>query len=468
MTYTPTDWSYDYNEQGDKIYRDHRLNIVLTNLKTVHSLISQVKSDSDVNLLYVQNNVGTHTILDPTVQTLGWIASKIVESLGMAFPAGTAASVITTIFAKLLSGVIQNVTTNKSTDEYNKIQGKVNDIRDFMIQIFDFIKVDLTEGIDDLEKHWNKVYECPGALLPNIKGKMTLSELGDYDQYFPKDGSGDFDILRDKLDTFGTYTFTQQLLPIKWKIKKQKAFPGDGISNYIKGWNTEWYKVYNHNTWDRWRSSPNFPEIPDDLRGDIEGPHFDVGDNWNNGVNEQEFFSFSETFRYYPWSTSAQDNNRWTYWSGKHAPSIDENGNIKEGLSFLDAIDDIKSGIYYSPGQWSLEDGFPNHPSYLCWYKVKNSVDRQDHINDKRTTTLLNKDCAIDWVYDSNSIFTWGRAYRGITLNHYYLVDRDGGHASQEFCDWLFKDDGFGNTVRPRAVAEKVDVYHNWGLPFYN
>jgi hypothetical protein len=470
MKYTPINWHYSINEQGDKIYDDHRLNVVLTNLKTVHELISQVKSDSDVNLLYVQNNVGSHTILDPTVQTLGWIASKIVESLSMAFPAGTPSAVIATIFAKLLSGIVQGVTTNKETDQYNKILGKVNDIRDFMTQIFDFLKADLTEGIDDLQGHWNKVYECPGALLPDIKGKITLSELGDYDQFFPKNGSTDFDTLRDKLDTFCNYTFTQKLLPIKWKIKRQKAFPGDGISNLIKGWNTERYKVYNHNTWDRWRNSPNFPEIPSDLRDDIEGPFFDVGDEWDNGVNKQELFSWGEVFRYYPWSTypGVNNDNKWTYWSGKHNPTYDENGNIKQGLSFLDALQDIKDGIFYGPGQWSLEDGFPNHPSYLCWYKVRNSVDRQEHVNDRRPTTLLDKNCAIDWVYDSNSIFTWGRAYRGITLNHYYLVDSDGGHASQELCDWLFKDDGFGNIVKSRAIAEKVDVYHNWGLPFYN
>ena len=71
-----------------------------------------------------------------------------------------------------------------------------------------------------------------------------------------------------------------------------------------------------------------------------------------------------------------------------------------------------------------------------------------------------------DWIYDSNSIFTWGRAYRGITLHHYTLIDENGNYAPKEFCNWLFKDNGHGKIVNENGVTEIGDVYHNWSFRF--
>jgi hypothetical protein len=36
--------------------------------------------------------------------------------------------------------------------------------------------------------------------------------------------------------------------------------------------------------------------------------------------------------------------------------------------------------------------------------------------------------------------------------------------ASEDLCNYLFKDDGFGNVINPDAVAMRQDVFENWGL----
>ncbi|MDB4278067.1 hypothetical protein N9917_00395 [Deltaproteobacteria bacterium] len=40
----------------------------------------------------------------------------------------------------------------------------------------------------------------------------------------------------------------------------------------------------------------------------------------------------------------------------------------------------------------------------------------------------------------------------------------DGGEASDDMCDWLFQDDGFGNTTNENGIAPRMDVFCNWGL----
>lgn len=36
--------------------------------------------------------------------------------------------------------------------------------------------------------------------------------------------------------------------------------------------------------------------------------------------------------------------------------------------------------------------------------------------------------------------------------------------AADSLCDWLFKDDGFGNIVNPTGITTREDVFLNWGL----
>ena len=143
-----------------------------------------------------------------------------------------------------------------------------------------------------------------------------------------------------------------------------------------------------------------------------------------------------------------------------------ENNNLLRGTSFLDLIEDILSGVYSSYSGWVKENSIPKEPSYYLWYRTKRPNESVEIINDRRDWTLLGNWACQDWVYDSNSIFTWGRAYRGITLNHYSLVDENGDYAPAEFCSWLFKDDGHGGIKNEDGVAEIGDFYHNWELNF--
>ena len=52
MIYKPTpDFGFTKNEAGDKVYKDHILNIVQENLKTMYQLIDDVVADAKTNIL---------------------------------------------------------------------------------------------------------------------------------------------------------------------------------------------------------------------------------------------------------------------------------------------------------------------------------------------------------------------------------------------------------------------------------
>jgi hypothetical protein len=58
-----------------------------------------------------------------------------------------------------------------------------------------------------------------------------------------------------------------------------------------------------------------------------------------------------------------------------------------------------------------------------------------------------------------------------IRYHKYYMVSgfSDGQWSgwdipSQDFTNWLFKDDGFGNIVRPESIAMREDIFRNWGI----
>lgn len=426
MNYQPKTWEYTINkENGNRVYIDDRLNKVQQNLKTLFDLIDDIRVDSNTNLLYVQNNVNTKTVKDPTVQIVGLIVSKVIEGLGVVFPAGEAPAIIATILFKLTSSAITIVCNPQSKDSYNKVQDKVNDIKLAMDEVFTQVELKITHLIENLESEWNKEF----LISLNSDEKVSVSELGNYDSFFPEKHSTDYIMVRESLTKDCTYLVTKILLPVKWKIKSQRAFPTDGIGNILKGWIVEYYKVYNRNTWDKWVSSKEFPDIPSYLKDDIEGPYIN---------DEQCFMSWSESSIDYKKSI----NGKWMDFSGRNQRVEKDNKDLVKGTSFLDLIQDILRGFYFSSGQFSYDSGFPDYPSYYLWYETKRLNEDVTIVNDKRIYTLIGNSACKDWVYDSNSIFTWGRAYRGIKLNHYYLVDENNQHASDELCKWLFKDNG--------------------------
>lgn len=438
MNYQPSTWEYVINkETGHKNYKDDRLNIVQQNLYTLFDLIDAVRIDSNIELLYIQNTLNTKTVKNPTVQIIGLFASKIIEGLGVVFTAGQPPAIIATILSKLVSATITHVCDPQSHDSYNMIQGKVNDIKLAMDEIFLQIELEISKSIENLEHDWDKDLQVSLSSDEKIK----LSELGNFDFFFPEKPSTDFILARKYLVKHAVYILTKELLPVKWKIKRQRAFPSDGVSNFLCGWQVEFYKVRSRNTWDKWRKYSRFPEIPNDIKDDVEGPYeyIEFGDD----STIQRFMGYGQNFTDYTQSKKVVDgSSKWMGWGGSNPPMKNKNNDIIKGTSFLDLIQDILRGKYFGSGQFSYDSGFPDYPSYFLWYKTKKQGEDKSIINDKRYWTLMGNNSCTDWVYDSNSIFTWGRAYRGIKLNHYYLVDENDNHASDELCKWLFKDSG--------------------------
>ena len=473
-SYQPTSFHFKIDETGERIYDDHRLNIVQENLKTIYNMIDDVRIMANINILDIQNNINVKTVPNPTTEIIGLFASKMFESIGVFFMAGTPAGIIATIVGKLVSAIITTACKAASGDATNDIQRAVNDIKNCMNAIFNQVQVSVTHWLQNMELEWNKVYHCNGDLIPDMKGDVTLSDLGNCDWFFPKKGeSEDYIIIRNFLTKKCNYLITRDLLPVKWKIKQcYRAFPSDEFGNLLSGWNTCWYKVRNRSTWDSWSSHSDFPNtIPNDLRGDIEGPFEDIekGSNYDRDSNGNIYY-----YQWWPkWNgldgpnyNWANESPRWMNWSGKSDRVEKPNQDLVSGTSFLDFIKDILDGRYFA--DTIVSGSFPNEPSYFLWYETKRPNENVKIINDKRKWTLLSNDACKDIVYDSNSIFTWGRAYRGVKLHHYYLVDEKGDYAPSVFCNWLFSDDGHGNIKNENGIAGKIDVYMNWGLSKVN
>ncbi len=467
MSYNPTSWEFKIDEKGDRIYEDHILNIVQENLKTLSNLIDEIRFDANINILFVENWTNCKTVKDPTVKIIAFFVSKIIEGLGVVFTAGTAAAIIATIVCKIASGLVTHFSNPQSKDTYNQLQSVASDLKLSIDKHVFFIQEKIAFWLDDLRCEWDKEIESPGAKYPEFKGIVKLSDMA-IDNFLPKKGSTEYVFCREKMNEISTYEIASVLIPVRWKIRVHRGFPADTVSNLLSGWQVSFYKVYNRNTWDKWISSSEFPEIPSNLSGDIEGPkEYIEGD-----TNSQRFMSWYETCRDYQWSDGKKyedskkyNGTRWMGFSGKNEHSINKDLDLKKGTSFLDLIDDILNGVYTAHGQWSSKNSIPDEPSYYLWYKTKRKGETEI-INDKRVYTLMGNDSCRDWVYSSNSIFTWGRAYRGITLHHYTLVDENGGYAPEEMCNWLFKDNGHGDIKNENGVVGMNDFYHNWNLSF--
>lgn len=471
MSYIPSTWHYDLDQKGDRIYTDKILNVVQQNLLTLSTLIDDIRTDANINILFVQGWANCKTVKDATVQTIAFFASKIIEGLGVVFTAGTAAAIVATIVCKLVSALITHFANPQSKDSYNQLQSVASDLKLSIDKHCFLVQEKIAFWLDDLQKEWDNELQCPGAKYQEFMGPIKLSDLAT-DNFLPKKGSTEYVHCREKMNEFSTYEAAASLLPVRWRIRRHKAFPGDGISNFLSGWEVSFYKVRGRGTWDSWRSSSEFPKIPGNLSGDIEGPYEyqEKGDN----AHAQRFMSYYETFRDYSWSDGSKfddskqwSGTRWMGFSGRHDYIIDDNdhSNLLQGTSFLDLIEDILNGVYNAYGDWSVKNSLPNEPSYYLWYKTKRP-NEPEIINDRRVWTLMGNEACQDWAYDSYDIFHWGRAYRGITLNHWTMVDENGNYAPKEFCSWLFKDNGHGKTTNDSGVAEIGDVYHNWGLSF--
>ncbi len=70
---------------------------------------------------------------------------------------------------------------------------------------------------------------------------------------------------------------------------------------------------------------------------------------------------------------------------------------------------------------------------------------------------------------EDGSTVLYFRTFFLIDSRYEYERESDYGDATwyvvpDDFCNWLFKDDGFGNIVNPTGIATREDVFRNWGL----
>jgi predicted ribosomally synthesized peptide with nif11-like leader len=468
--YNPETWDYHKDEKGDIVWADHRLNILSANLDTIYNLVYDVRMQAQIDLLKVQNNLNTQSSKDPTVEIIGWLASKAVEATALIFPAGTGTAVAVGLIARLLSGSIQAVTKDHSSAGYNEVQSEVNNTMNAMLALFDALLKGLSgmRKPEQMQAGWRQELHPLSADTSQLLKPITLSEVATYPDFFPKRGTDpDFDEARNVVSNQVKLLVTQHLLPVKYRIYELTS--GPDTEHFF--WNVEWYGTSSTSKWNEWRQREGFPAIPNDLRDSVEGPYEDIGGRTYIKGGYQYFQEFTngmadERYVNYYWTRSP--GQRWMNWGGAHCASgdavaqgatcdkkTDKDGNIIQGTPFLDHFDrlvaDYRTGGFFSTG----------YKSSLVWYKLGD-----ESINNRSVSRMTTTNFCNDWRYEKN-IFKWNWAYRGIRIRIYTLVDASGNYASDTLSEWLFKDDGAGEILNKDGIANRVDIYHNWGLKMY-
>lgn len=480
VNYQPQDWSFVVDEFGNKVYKDHRLNILVANLKTAYDLVEDLRVQSQIDLLQIQTNLNTHTTHDPSVGIIGWIASKCVEVIALAFPAGNAAAIISGLVCRLISGGIQRATSNTQTDAYNRIQDSVNDIRGAMDVLFTELQHQITQWQADPRKYWLEPYDYPKELDGVYKGPITLSQLADSDTYFPRKGQDDdYDMVKNLLFRQTRRVVTAQLLPVNYGIHWSKGMDPTGkgyVSNKRWFWQVAWYETSSSSKWNEWRRHPDFPAIPSSLSDSIGGWWEDIdyyedyrgGRQYFQPFDRQGDHDKSAPGHIWYWWTR-RDKHRWMYWGGRHVPcenahdqgpgddrKIDGNGNIIQGTPFLDLVDDIMTTDNYGTGY--------SKDISLMYYQLKDPRTKEIYTNSRRVEHMTCVDYCNDWYYEVNT-WRWNWAYRGIGLKFAQLVTLQGDPAPDSLGRWLFRDDGHGHVTNPHGIADRLDVFFNWNLP---
>jgi hypothetical protein len=477
LGYQPTDWTFTTDEAGNRVYNDHRLNVLQANLKTMYDLVDDLRIQAFDDLHTIQSNLNAKTVHDPTVSIIGWLASKCVEVIALAFPAGTAAAVISGLTCRLISGAIQNLTKDSQSDPYNAIQSAVNDLRDAIDVLFSELEKQITDWQKYPQKYWATPYEYPRELDNIYKGPITLSHLADCDAYFPRKGyDDDYNQVRNLLFKQTRMVMTRQLLPVNYAIHWSPGQHDHGgfVTNKRWFWQVAWYETSSSNKWDEWRRHPEFPNIPNNLKDSIGGWWEDIdyyedykgGKQYYQPFDRQGDHDYGAPGHIWYWWTR-MPGHRWMYWGGRHVPTWNahdqgpgddskiKDGNIIQGTPFLDLIEDMLTTENYD---W----GYP-HACTLIYYKLKDPKTKEVFINSRKVEHMTCVDYCNDWYYEYNT-WRWNWAYRGIALHFAFLVDKSGNPAPDSLCKWLFRDDGHGKTINPKGIADRLDVFYNWKL----
>lgn len=378
MAYQPTTFDYSIDKAtGLRVYQDDRVQSTYLNLRVVSDLIHDVQVSANNDLLYVQNNVGVSAVKNQTAQVLASYVCKLLEGLASAFPAGTGAAIAAMIIGKITSATVSYLV--KESDPESDIQQRANETRDGMDAIFGALKKEIDTMIRDLEKVWDKPYECEGYLGPEYKGTAYLHDFADFDGAFPDHNSPEYDDWHQKLAFECKYLVTRNLLPAKWKIKNLITYE---------------FKEYRQGNFD---ANKHY-----DFDHQVYNPHTD------------EF-----------------------YWC-QHFQALDISGG-----SF---------GSYYEIE--SQENGAEH---FMSWLRGL-CLDKRNASNYKVASTYYN------WAEKWYVPIVDNKSFAGVKIHQVILVDSNGDCAPSVLGSWLFIDDGAGGVLNKNGIANREDVYKNWGL----
>lgn len=473
--YTPTDWSKTPDGKGGFTYADPRLNVLQENLLVINQLLSDLRERALNDLSgEIRSNLEARTIKDPTIERIGWIMAKMVECVALAFPAGTVGAVVAGLVCRLASGGIQYITkTNQDNPDY---QQAINDLHNSVDEWFSDLEDHISDWIQDLQGSWSKPYT-------DQDGKtIRLSEIAEHDEKLPHKGPQ-----KEYNEWFNLSTYlvkrlmVRQLLPVQYmKRSAGMSFNEDETEyNAYWFWNVNWVEVRNSDTWDSWRRRSEWPRVPSDMRRDLEGPHEDIG-NWQDIKGGHQYYQSTNGDGKVVLNAAVWDNgqywwtrksdNRWWYWGGRDCSSwdartqgstcgavTDSNGNILKGHVFLDYVSDVLNNV----GRFNICQNLG--PSCLLYYELKDPRTGQIVRNSRSRDLLLNVDACKDYFYQINW-FKWNWCYVGVQLRFYILTDSSGNRMNDATARWLFRDDGHGNVTNPKGIADRLDVYFNWGL----
>jgi thiol-disulfide isomerase/thioredoxin len=475
LGYTPINWNKTKDPHtGLYTYQDNRLNILQDNLTVMSQMIVDLRVNSKIDILEIQRNLEAQTIKNPTIERMGWVMAKMVECIALAFPAGKPAAVVAGLLCRLASGGLQYATrANTDNPDY---QQAVNDLRNSVDTWFSDLEDQISDWIQDMESNWSKVYK------DQYGNSIRLCDIADHDELLPHKGiEKEYNTWFNDLSALVKTEMTKQLLPVRYR-KRHAGFSFNEDETQYNAywfWNVSWIEVRNSSTWDAWRGNSNWPRIPDNLRDSLEGPHEDIG-NWEDYKGGRQYYQsinnegkvVLNAARWdngqYWWTRMS--NSRWMYWGGRHCKNwdahsqdpgcdsrIDSQGNVIQGTPFLDFVDDVANN----------ENGFSyckdRGDSVLMYYELKDPRTGQLLRNSRRQDLMTSTAGCKDYFYQINW-FKWNWCYVGIQLRFYILVDDHGNRINDATARWLFKDNGHGKITNAKGIANRLDVYFDWGL----
>jgi hypothetical protein len=466
--YTPQTWEKTYNpDTGLYRYTDPRLNEVQTNLVTLNRLLARLREGALIDLQEIQRNLEAKTIKKPSVDGVGALISTMISFLGLAFPEGKAGEACAILFTDLLTNIVQQTTSdNIDNPDY---QAAVNELRDSIETWFNSLIDQISKMIHDMEGLWTKTYQ---------DGKIRLCDVADRDEYLPHpDVDQDYNDWYIASSALIKREMTKALLPVKYRRQMFSIENHDASPCWF--WAVQWVEVSGSDAWDEWRSLDTWPKIPPWMKGyDLEGPHEDIG-NWDDIKGGHQYYQSFDIGGGCVWNAARWDerqywwtrtsDQRWMSPGGRWCASNDakeqgntcdwivKDGQVIRGTPFLDFVDDVRSG---AGGFTICQD---SGDSVLLCYELRDPVTREIVRNTRREDLLTSVDGCKDYVYLVNW-FRWNWCYIGIQLRFYKIVDEHGNAINNDTAKWLLYDDGHGKVTNPHGIANRLDVYFNWGL----